>query len=160
LIGEPSAVLFRRLDDQREFDPAYRQLVDMEMWFHLLEQGDLVYTRATLCCFRQHSGQQTAVNEKQRAGDGEWVRLLKKYAQLDWLLRESSPMDKCGLIHAIHKARQTAPDGELDELEQRFRRALGAGWPIYNPLFRLGRVAENLGRSTLKRIIRAGIIRE
>lgn len=62
LIGEPSAVLFRKRDASRGFDPRFRQIVDLEMWFHLLKSGDFVYTREPLCGFRQHSQQQTNVN--------------------------------------------------------------------------------------------------
>jgi glycosyltransferase involved in cell wall biosynthesis len=63
LIGEPSAVLFRRDVAGRGFDCRYRQLVDLEMWFHLLEQGRFVYLAAPLCSFRHHEGQQTKKNE-------------------------------------------------------------------------------------------------
>jgi glycosyltransferase involved in cell wall biosynthesis len=64
LIGEPSAVLFRREHAKRGFDPAYRQLVDLEMWLHLLQQGDFIYISEPLCCFRKHSQQQTEVNRR------------------------------------------------------------------------------------------------
>ena len=59
LIGEPSAALFRRDKAARGFDESFQHLVDLEMWFHLLEQGDFAYTRQPLCCFRVHAGQQT-----------------------------------------------------------------------------------------------------
>jgi glycosyltransferase involved in cell wall biosynthesis len=61
-IGEPSAVMFRKKDAARGFDPDYSQLVDLEMWFHLLEQGDFVFLPEELCCFRQHDGQGSKVN--------------------------------------------------------------------------------------------------
>lgn len=62
LIGEPSAVMFRRDSAGRGFDLRYRQLVDLEMWFHLLEQGKFVYISEPLCSFRHHEGQQTKTN--------------------------------------------------------------------------------------------------
>ncbi len=62
LIGEPSVVMFKRRDAARGFDPRYRQLVDIEMWFHLLEQGRFVYLAQPLCSFRHHEGQQTKKN--------------------------------------------------------------------------------------------------
>jgi glycosyltransferase involved in cell wall biosynthesis len=63
LIGEPSVVMFRRDAAVRGFDCRYRQLVDLEMWFHLLEQGRFVYLATPLCSFRHHEGQQTKKNE-------------------------------------------------------------------------------------------------
>jgi glycosyltransferase involved in cell wall biosynthesis len=63
LIGEPSAVLFRRLEAVRGFDPRYNQLVDLEMWFHLLELGNFVYLAEPLCSFRHHDAQQTKKNK-------------------------------------------------------------------------------------------------
>lgn len=62
LIGEPSAVMFRREFAARGFDCRYRQLVDLEMWFHLLEQGRFAYLREPLCSFRRHEEQQTKFN--------------------------------------------------------------------------------------------------
>jgi glycosyltransferase involved in cell wall biosynthesis len=64
LIGEPSAVMFRKSQATRGFNPAYKQLVDLEMWFHLLEQGNYAYVSRSLCSFRIHDKQQTAVNRK------------------------------------------------------------------------------------------------
>ena len=55
--------MFRKKDARRGFDPKYRQIVDLEMWFHLLEQGDLAYTREPLCAFRCHPLQQTERNK-------------------------------------------------------------------------------------------------
>lgn len=63
LIGEPSVVMFRKDAAARGFDSRYRQLVDLEMWFHLLEQGKFIYMAAPLCSFRHHEGQQTKKNE-------------------------------------------------------------------------------------------------
>jgi glycosyltransferase involved in cell wall biosynthesis len=63
LIGEPSAAMFRRDSALRGFDNRHRQLVDLEMWFHLLEKGKFVYLSEPLCSFRHHKGQQTKKNE-------------------------------------------------------------------------------------------------
>ena len=40
LIGEPTAVLFRKRDADRGFNQKNRHLIDLEMWFHLLEKGN------------------------------------------------------------------------------------------------------------------------
>ncbi len=70
LIGEPSAVMFRRAAGLRGFDPAWRQLIDQEMWFHLLSAGDLAYDPEPLCAFRQHGapadGRETAIRTSRR----------------------------------------------------------------------------------------------
>jgi len=79
LIGEPSAALFRKRDAARGFNLRYRQLVDMEFWFHLLEQGDFIYSPEPLCCFRQHLGQQTEVNNASGIGKWEIFQLFGDY---------------------------------------------------------------------------------
>jgi len=62
LIGEPSAAMFRRSDALRGFNCGYAQLVDLEMWFYLLEQGDFAFLPEQLCLFRQHEAQRTNTN--------------------------------------------------------------------------------------------------
>ncbi|HVS53446.1 MAG TPA: glycosyltransferase [Opitutaceae bacterium] len=79
LIGEPSAVLFRRAAAQRGFDPQFRQVVDLDMWLHLLRGGDFVYLAEPLCAFRQHEEQQTAVNRRANVGPLECLALLARY---------------------------------------------------------------------------------
>ena len=82
LIGEPSAVMFRRDLSSRGFDATYRQSIDLEFWAHLLEQGDLAYISRPLCAFRRHKEQQTAVNRHTRAAEQEGLRLYAKYLPL------------------------------------------------------------------------------
>jgi glycosyltransferase involved in cell wall biosynthesis len=79
LVGEPSAVMFRKSAGGRGFDPAWRQVVDQEMWFHLLTQGGLVYEPEPLCAFRIHESQQTAVNRQDRVGVWESLILMARY---------------------------------------------------------------------------------
>ena len=79
LIGEPSAVLFRRDTSQRGFDPQLRQAVDQEFWFHLLLQGDFMYLPEPLCIFRQHGGQQTHVNRRVEVGPMESLLITLRY---------------------------------------------------------------------------------
>lgn len=61
-IGEPSVVMFRKDQAHRGFHSGYRQMVDLEMWFHLLLRGDIWCERESLAAFRQHPGQQTVMN--------------------------------------------------------------------------------------------------
>jgi glycosyltransferase involved in cell wall biosynthesis len=58
-IGEPTAVIFRKRDAMRGFSDDFTRLVDVEMWFHLLEKGDLVYIDQPLAKVRQHASQET-----------------------------------------------------------------------------------------------------
>jgi glycosyltransferase involved in cell wall biosynthesis len=80
-IGEPSVVLFRKKNAGRGFDSRYRQMVDLEMWFHILEQGNFAYIDEPLCSFRSHPNQQTHVNISQRVVSDEAFKLLEGYAK-------------------------------------------------------------------------------
>jgi glycosyltransferase involved in cell wall biosynthesis len=79
LIGEPSAVMFRKASAARGFDARYRQLIDLEMWFHLLEQGKFAYLRESLCAFRIHPQQQTAKNNNSPDAMDDTKLLLDNY---------------------------------------------------------------------------------
>lgn len=59
LIGEPTAVMFRRQQALRGFREDYRQLMDLEMWMYLLRSGDMTYIDRSLCKVRQHPQQAT-----------------------------------------------------------------------------------------------------
>jgi len=85
LIGEPTAAMFRREQAERGFDAKYRQLVDLEMWFHLLEQGGLVYIDRPLSSFRVHPGQQTAVNVKREVEIEDTRYLYEEYLDKPYL---------------------------------------------------------------------------
>ena len=78
LIGEPSAVMFRKSQAMRGFNADYRQLVDLEMWFHLLRQGHFSYIAEPLVAFRRHDAQQTVVNTQALVHIGEYLALVKE----------------------------------------------------------------------------------
>lgn len=78
-IGEPTAVMFRKKDASRGFSRDYAQLVDIEMWFHLLEQGEFVFLPEELCLFRQHEAQGTKTNMKSFAFLGDEEKLFHEY---------------------------------------------------------------------------------
>ncbi len=59
LIGEPTAVLFRRADAGAGFSADYLQLVDLEYWFRLLEGGEFAFVPEVLCAIREHDAQAT-----------------------------------------------------------------------------------------------------
>lgn len=84
-IGEPSAVMFRKSQAKRGFDHRYRQIVDLEMWFHLLEQGRYAYLNEPLCAFRLHSDQQSARNAESDATLDDTFYLLQGYLDKPYL---------------------------------------------------------------------------
>jgi len=85
LIGEPTAVMFRKEQATRGFDEKYKQLVDLELWFHLLEQGRFVYIDRPLCSFRVHPGQQTAENVRREVEIEDTIYLLQEYLEKSYL---------------------------------------------------------------------------
>lgn len=60
LIGEPTAVLFRRAQFGSGFGSGFVQLVDLDMWFRLLEGGQLLFIPEVLCAIRKHAAQTTS----------------------------------------------------------------------------------------------------
>ena len=84
-IGEPTVVMFRKAQAGRGFLDDYKQLWDLEMWYHLLEQGNFVYLAEPLCAFRQHAAQQTNINARNGIGQNEFWLLLETYYAKLWL---------------------------------------------------------------------------
>ena len=62
VIGEPSAVMFRREGAIRGFSVEYSQAVDLEMWFHLLGSGPGILLPIPVARIRQHDAQTTREN--------------------------------------------------------------------------------------------------
>ena len=81
LIGEPTAVLFRRSDVGMRFNLQYKQLIDLEMWFRLLEKGNFAFIPEALCLFRQHEDQETNKNLKSVAHLDDQSDLFFEYAR-------------------------------------------------------------------------------
>ncbi len=79
-IGEPSAVLFRKNMASRGFDASLQQFVDLEMWLHLLQQGNMYYLCEPLCAFRKHPQQQTEYNRKIGLHRLEELELYARYS--------------------------------------------------------------------------------
>jgi len=112
-VGEPSAVMFRRDLAGRGFNGRYNQLVDIEMWFHLLEQGDFAYIDHPLCSFRQHDGQQTMKNIASLGFIDDLLMLLDDYLR--------KPYAGMGLLdiaymryYQLHKLQKHARQGKFD----------------------------------------------
>jgi len=162
LIGEPSALLFRRRDADRGFNPGYRQLVDEEMWFRLLEAGDLVLAASPLCCFRKHARQQTELNAANHVGEAECHRLLTDYASKPYLRSgERRRGISAGLYHLRKSRRKKTghPSSRLLEMEQDLIVRLGIGWHLVYCLHRrFVRPIQNLQRWYRRVVTKGGAL--
>lgn len=103
-IGEPSAVMFRRRAAARGFDADYSQAVDLEMWFHLLEQGSAVLLPEARSLIRLHARQTTRANIRSGRVVTDKQLLFRKYAPR--VLQSLTPLDK--LVWDIRMASSAA----------------------------------------------------
>jgi len=152
LVGEPSAVLFRKKDAERGFDSRYRQVVDVEMWFHLLEKGDLIYTGEPLCAFRSHALQETERNTASGMALKEYALFFSEYA-----VRPEMPRKVIfPLLFALR--RMSAADPFVQECQRRLIQRWGRGWHapywLYCLRYRLAKPFRNLRHSVQKRRFR------
>jgi glycosyltransferase involved in cell wall biosynthesis len=85
LIGEPSAVLFRRADAAARFDASYLQAFDMELWFRLLNDGWFAFVPEPLCGIREHPGSGTAGNLRTGKVTQDKLKLFAEYARRPYL---------------------------------------------------------------------------
>lgn len=146
VIGEPSAVMFRRADAADEFDPGYRHLVDLEMWLRLLERGDFAYTPERLSAFRKHSRQQSEVIREEGRYQPEYVRLLEKY--VDSIVETGRRDILFRMTYQLHKL------GNQDPSTQAMLYKLNGAWVGRKLLFyalyaryKIARPFENLSRA-------------
>lgn len=84
-IGEPTAVMFRKKDLTGNFREDLPQLMDMEMWFQLLEHGGLLNIGSPLCAIRLHSAQVTHTNKESGRLIDDNVKLFNEYSQKPYL---------------------------------------------------------------------------
>ena len=104
LIGGPSAVLFRRSQARRGFDERYFHAADLEMWFHLLEQGCFGFIRDPLVAYRWHPRQQTEKDRLTLSQANDQRALLSTYLEKPY--NRIRPWLKEYLVHDA--VRQTA----------------------------------------------------
>ncbi len=124
LIGEPSVVMFRRSHATDGFDPQYRQIVDLEFFFRLLEQGDLWYIRKPLAAFRRHPNQETVKNHCSGIADKEDLSLMRKWFAKPWLKERATRQ----MLFMQMRHLQKLYGEEADELTSEMMRRLGKGW--------------------------------
>lgn len=80
-IGEPTAVMFRKSDMLTRFRDDLPQLMDMEMWFRLLERRELLSIEIPLCAIRFHESQMTRVNIKSGRLIEDNVRIFNEFSK-------------------------------------------------------------------------------
>lgn len=85
-IGEPTAVMFRKKDlNNHFFREDLLQLTDLEMWFRLLEKGDLLSIGNPMCAIRLHSGQMTHKNIRSGKLIDDNLKLFEEYSLKSYL---------------------------------------------------------------------------
>ena len=126
LIGEPSVVMFRRALAQRGFDGQLRHLLDVDMWFHLLEQGQFAHVSEPLCAFRKHAAQQTRVNLVSGAAANDSVILLSRWLSKPWLEKMMTRRMNFALAYDLRRQRNPAEHALSLELQKK----MGSGWYV------------------------------
>jgi glycosyltransferase involved in cell wall biosynthesis len=124
IIGEPSLVMFRRADAGVGLDAGFRQLIDQELHFRLLEQGDFVFIDQVLAAFRRHEAQLSALHARSDISLVESRRLFQAWYRKEWM-RESATramlFTQLRRLKRYHAADSAAEHAEL-------MRDLGRGW--------------------------------
>ena len=130
LIGGPSAVMFRRAEGSRGFDPALRQMVDLEMWIHLLQAGALVYEPDPLCGLRRHPRQATRANCQAHVGPTENLFIVSRYVGYltDRQLLPSSKLRYLCYRCLHHSRKRAARQPDILAQEERLSARLSLGW--------------------------------
>jgi len=108
-IGEPSAVMFRRQIAQRGFRESLSQLMDLEMWFYLLEQGDMASLAEEVCAIRRHPGQLTQESISTGALIDENIALFDEYGGRPYIKKTffSMTMRKLRMAYRVWMCRDS-----------------------------------------------------
>ena len=150
LIGEPSVVMFRREQAVRGFDERYRQLIDLEFWFYLLEENRFAYLAEPLCAFRQHREQQTAVNRQSGAHLKDEIMLAHHWLLRPWL--QMSQRHNRLLFKQIYNFRKHHRV-QARQLIEDFMASLTPQWYVFYWIeHKLLNPFRNLNRSVRKRL--------
>jgi glycosyltransferase involved in cell wall biosynthesis len=135
LIGEPSLVLFRKSQSARGFDEQLVQLLDQEMWFHLLEQGRFAYIAEPLCAFRQHPAQLTEVNRRSGASTEEDILLLERYYTRPWMKDGAARWQMlCTQAYYLRKRRGERAAALRADIARTLSRRAYATWWVWHKL--------------------------
>ena len=98
--GEPTAVMFRKSDLKGKFREDLPQVLDIDMWFRLLEGGDLLYIGEPLCAIRRHSDQMTHANIQSGALVEDNIELFEAYSHKAYI----RPSLRLAAQHKIYMA--------------------------------------------------------
>lgn len=124
VIGEPSAVMFRRAAAVRGFNAEFSQAVDLEMWFHLLQFGAGVLLPDVLTRIRQHGAQTSRVNIRSGRIVQDKQHLFRLYAAR--LADTLSPWEKltwdARMASSVARARYGAEGGDTENISEVFFR--------------------------------------
>jgi glycosyltransferase involved in cell wall biosynthesis len=150
LAGEPTAVMFRKADAARGFRPEFKQIVDQEMWFHILEKGSFAYICEPLVAFRSHSLQQSIHNRRDPVAvldeiskiDEEY--LGKEYIRISRLLKAYLQWDLCYKLWRLYGTNQIDRETAIEAIERQYGfRKFECIYPIYKmmkPCLKLFRI--------------------
>lgn len=151
MIGEPTATLFRREHALRGFSEQYDQLVDLEMWCHLLCRGDLVYISDPLCAFRKHPDQRTEFNKQRGIHQSEILKIVRDYFRHPAVMRLGVQEQMFYRLYGMRKRRNRDPLSrqEWDQLMDIYgARAYCARWvrkKVLHPFVALRRMLSKVG---------------
>lgn len=143
LIGEPSVVLFRRAQARQAFDEQLHQLLDVDMWFHLLEQGQFAYLHEPLCAFRKHAAQQTHVNSVSGAAINDDIILFSRWLAKPWLEQAMTRRMNFALAYTLRRQ----PNDLARTMGVRLQKRMGPGWhALFWLLWKTSRPVKKLKR--------------
>ena len=146
LIGEPSVVMFRKRQASRGFMVHYRQIVDLEMWFHLLEQGTFAYISEPLCSFRIHDRQQTVKNRENLSDLNDVFYLLDDYMQKEYItlssfMKKYMKYDHLYEIWKLYKKKKLRREAAVKIINSNFSFSYFRCWypfyKLFKPCFKL-----------------------
>jgi hypothetical protein len=125
LVGEPSVVMFRKRDAERGFMPQYEQIVDLEMWFYLLEKGKFAYIDEPLSSFRIHSAQQTQKNTRNFTALEDIFLLYDEYMHKSYITigafhKEYIRYDNIYRIWKMYTTKQISKEHAIREVDARY----------------------------------------
>jgi glycosyltransferase involved in cell wall biosynthesis len=124
LIGEPSLVLFRASAAAGGLEASYRQLVDLEHHFRVLEQGRFASVDAPLAAFRRHEAQLSALHQRSDVSVRESRMLFNAWWAKGWVQDRAS---RQLLFTQIRRLRRYHAADSRDEQAELILR-LGRGW--------------------------------
>jgi glycosyltransferase involved in cell wall biosynthesis len=141
LIGEPSVVMFRREQAAQGYNEQFRQLLDLDLWFRLLERGQFAYVAEPLCAFRRHAAQQSEINRLNHISQREHINTFKTYFDKDY------GVSRRALFVFIYYLKKNPQDEQTPRLIADLMAVLKPGWySLYWLQRKIARPFENLKR--------------